>query len=160
MSSEAEKKVVLPGDVSPDHVLGLVEVLNSSGERIDSMYVGDAVHENIKILPKAIDVAEALGLVVSHSGNLWLTELGKKVARSNPKSLKRLLKNMITNVEPLGELLALLKERKRISVEEFREIVEKYYPGGVEEAEKNILIWGAYLNLFQMDEDDKEIYLI
>lgn len=160
MSSESKKKVVLPRDVSPDHVLGLVEVLNSAGGQIDSMYVGDAVYENIRILPKAIDVAEALGLVESHSGNLRLTDLGRKVARSDPKSLKRLLKGAIANIEPLGEILGLLKQRKKISVDEFREIIEKYYPGGVEEASKNILIWGAFLHLFQMDENDEEIHLI
>lgn len=89
-----------------------------------------------------------------------MTDLGRKVARSDPKSLKRLLKGAIANVEPLGEILGLLKQRKKISVDEFREIIEKYYPGGVEEASKNILIWGAFLHLFQMDEDDEEIHLI
>jgi len=160
VSNKSKKKIVLPRDVSPDHVLGLVEVLNSMGGFADSMHVGDAVYENIHILPKAIDVAEALGLVVAHSGNLHLTELGKRVAKSDPKSLKRLLKNAISNIEPLREIAALLKEKRKMPVEEFEEIIEKYYPGGTEEAAKNILIWGAFLSLFRMDEDDKEIHLI
>jgi len=159
-SRSRQEKILLPVDVTPDHILGLVEVLNSLGGSVDSMYVGDAVFENVEILPKAIDVAEALGLVKSDKGNLSLTELGKKVAKSDPKSLKYLLKNAVSKIEPLHELVSVLKTKKKISVEEFKSIVEKYYPGRSEEAEKNLLIWGAFLNLFKMDEDDEEIHLI
>ncbi|QOJ78599.1 AAA-associated domain-containing protein [Infirmifilum lucidum] len=159
-SSQQKKKILLPVDVTPDHVLGLVEALNSLGGSIDSMYVGDAIFERVDILPKAIDVAEALGLIRSEQGNLTLTDLGKRVARSDPKSLKYLLKNAIARTEPLTELVTILKHRRKIGVEEFESIVEKYYPGRVEEAKKNLLIWGAFLNLFKMDEDDEEIHLI
>ncbi len=37
------------------------------------------------------------------------------------------------------------------------ELVERYYPGNAEKASRNLLIWGAFLHLFKMDEDDKEI---
>lgn len=152
--------MLLPVDVTPDHVLGLIEVLNSLGGSVDSMYVGDAVNENINVLPKAIDVAETLGLVKVEQGNLTLTELGKKVATSDPKSLKYMLKKAIKKLEPLGEIMDKLAKTKRMTVEEFEKIVEKYYPQKFEEATKNILIWGAFLNLFKMDEDDEEIHLI
>lgn len=157
MSQQGSKKIVLPRDVSPDHVLGLLEVLHTMGGLTDSMYVGDAVHENIQVLPKAIDVAEALGLIKTHKGNLQLTELGKRVARSDPKSIKNLLRNAISNIEPLAEIASTLKEKKRMTVEEFDAIIGKYYPGNVEEARKNVLIWGAFLHLFVMDEEDEEI---
>ncbi|MEZ0346757.1 MAG: AAA-associated domain-containing protein [Infirmifilum sp.] len=164
MSEDSSKskfhKILLPVDVTPDHVLGLVEVLHSLGGSVDSMYVGDAVNENIKVLPKAIDVAEALGLIKAEQGNLTLTEIGKKIASSDPKSLKYILKTAIRKLDPLIELVDVLTKQKKMSVEKFEEIIAKYYPGRVEEAMKNILIWGAFLNIFKMDEDDEEIHLI
>jgi len=158
--SGQRREVLLPVGVTPDHVLGLVEILSSLGGSIDSMYVGDAVSENIGILAHAIDVAEALGLIKSEGGNLVLTELGRKVVRSDPASLKHLLRDAIARLKPINELVEILKERRRISVEEFEAILEKYYPGRVEEAKMNILIWGAFLHLFKMDESDEEVYLI
>jgi len=159
-SHSRSAKIVLPIDVTPDHVLGLVEVLYSLGGRIDSMYVGDAINEEVDILPHAIDVAEALGLVKSENGNLTLTDLGKKIARSDPKSLKLLMRKAVSAIEPLNEIVSILKHRGRMSVEEFREILRKYYPSNLDEAEKNILIWGAFLHLFKMDEDDEEVHAI
>ncbi|MGB9708560.1 MAG: AAA-associated domain-containing protein [Infirmifilum sp.] len=159
-SSSKPRKILLPVDVTPDHVLGLVEVLHGLGGSVDSMYVGDVLRENIHVLPKAIDVAEALGLVKSEGGNLTLTELGKRVASSDPKSLKYLLRNALKRIEPLSEIVDLVSKKKRISVEDFEKLLENYYPARVEAAMKNILIWGAFLNAFKMDEDDEEIHLI
>ena len=154
------RKVLLPPDITPDHVLGLLEMLHSLGDNVDSMYIGDSLGESVETLPHAIDVAEALGLVRTSSGNLQLTELGRKIVKGDPKTVRRELRRHVEKLEPLGELVRILKERKSISVEEFMEIIDKYYPGNSEEAAKNILIWGAFLNLFKMDEDDEEVHLI
>jgi len=159
-SSDSSRKVLLPPDITPDHVLGLLEMLHSLGGNIDSMYIGDSLGESVETLPHAIDVAEALGLVKANSGNLQLTELGKKIVKGDPKTVRRELRKHVDKLEPLGELVRILRERRSISVEEFMEIVEKYYPGNSEEAAKNVLIWGAFLNLFKMDEDDEEVHLI
>jgi len=160
-SDKSERgKVLLPPDITPDHVLGLLEMLYSLGDNVDSMYIGDSLGESVETLPHAIDVAEALGLVRTSGGNLQLTELGRKVVKGDPKTVRRELRRHIEKLEPLGELMRILKERKSISVEEFMEIMEKYYPGNSEEAAKNVLIWGAFLYLFKMDEDDEEVHLI
>lgn len=159
MSQDTSKKrrVLLPLDFTPDHLLGLLELLHSLGGSVDSMYIGDSLSENVEMLPHAIDIAEALGLVTQERGNLKITELGKKIVKSDPKSVRRELRKLVHFIEPLNELVNILKEKTLLSVEEFEELVEKYYPGNSEKAAKNLLIWGAFLHLFKMDEDDKNI---
>ncbi len=151
------RKLLLPPDVTPDHVLGLLELLRSLGSGIDSMYVGDALGESVDLLPHAIDVAEALELVVQRGGNLELTERGKRVAAGNPKIVKELLHEVALKLEPISEIVERLKERGELAVEEFESIIRKYYPTNFEEALKNVLVWGAYLGLFKMDEDDERV---
>jgi len=151
------RKVLLPHDLTPDHLLGFLELLHSLGGSIDSMYVGDSLNENVSMLPHAIDVAEALGLVAQEHGNLQITEAGRRIVKGDPKSVRRELRKLVDKIEPLGELVNLLREKASLSIDEFMELVEKYYPGNAEEAAKNLLIWGAFLHLFKMDEDDEEI---
>ncbi len=157
---DSRKKLVLPPDVTVDHVLGLIELLSSLGDKTDSMYIGDAINESVDILPHAIDVAEALGLVESRGGDLTLTELGRRVVKGNPKTVKSLLRREVQKLEPIAELMSRLKERGKISVEEFEELIMKYYPGSFEQAKHNVLQWGAFLNIFKMSEDDTEIILL
>lgn len=156
-SDSKKRKLVLPPDVTPDHVLGLLELLRSLGSGIDSMYVGDSIGENVHMLPHAIDVAEALELVVQKGGNLELTERGKRIAAGTPKLVKRLLREASLRIEPLAEIVEKLKEKGELLVEEFESIIRKHYSSDYEEAMRNTLVWGAYLGLFKMDESDEKI---
>ncbi len=150
-------KLLLPPDVTPDHVLGLLELLRSLGSGIDSMYVGDALGEDVNLLPHAIDVAEALELIVQRGGNLELTERGRRVAAGNPKTVKELLREVALKLEPIAEIVEQLRKKKELLAEEFESIIKKHYPTNFEEAIKNVLVWGAYLGLFKMDEDDEKV---
>ncbi|MEM0307756.1 MAG: AAA-associated domain-containing protein [Thermofilaceae archaeon] len=158
--SSRRGRQVLPPDVTPDHVLGLVELLHSLGSGIDSMYVGDAISEDVSMLPHAIDVAEALGLIAQREGNLELTDRGRQVASGNPKTVKRLLQEVVLRLEPFNEIVEKLREKSEMPVEEFEEILEKVYPTQLEQAKHNILVWGAFLGLFKMSEDDERIVAI
>jgi hypothetical protein len=151
------RKLLLPPDVTPDHVLGLLELLRSLGSGIDSMYVGDALGEDVNLLPHAIDVAEALELIVQRGGNLELTERGRRVAAGNPKTVKELLREVALKLEPIAEIVEHLRKKKELLAEEFESIIKKHYPTNFEEAIKNVLVWGAYLGLFKMDEDDEKV---
>jgi hypothetical protein len=151
------RKLLLPPDVTPDHVLGLLELLRSLGSGIDSMYVGDALGEDVNLLPHAIDVAEALELIVQRGGNLELTERGRRVAAGNPKTVKELLREVALKLEPIAEIVEHLRKKKELLAEEFEFIIKKHYPTNFKEAIKNVLVWGAYLGLFKMDEDDEKV---
>lgn len=76
--------------------------------------------------------------------------------------MKKLLREAVlsNSIEPLHEIYTVLKEKKKIPIEEFMSIVEKHYRKIDENVIKNILVWGAYLGLFKMSEDDTEIIII
>lgn len=159
--SQESKSVVLPYYLTPDHILGLIEALHSLGNKVDPMQLGDLLGENIDVLPHVIDVAEALGLVsVDAKGDLSLTELGEKVVRGNIKSVKSMLKENARRLEPLNTLLKSLSKSRRISVEEYENILSRYYYVHLNEAKYNILQWGAFLGLFKMDGNDEYVYLL
>lgn len=156
-SREDKTRILIPPDVTPDHVLGLAEVLYSLGGSIDPMYIGDAIGENIRILPHAIDLAEVLGIVTHSGGIVTLTEFGKKIVRENNKTVRKLLREKSLRLEPLREIVKRLKKKGFITVEEYDEIIGENYPGEYERAFRNILIWGAFLKIFRMDEEDSMI---
>ncbi len=151
------KPLLLPPDVTPDHVLGLVELLHSLGGRVDSMHIGDAISEDVRFLPHAIDVAEALGLIVQREGNLELTDLGRRVAEANPKTVRELLRRVSSKLEPIRSIVERLEEKGEMLAEEFMEHLQRCYSSDFERAMQNVLSWGAFLGLFKMDEDDERV---
>ena len=163
MTKETSKNFrSIPCDVLPDHVVGLVEALYSLGGSVDPMYVGDITSESVDVLPKAIDAAETLNLLRYESGCLRITELGRKVAEANAKKLKKILREIVLSnkIEPFYEVYTRLKEKRTMPVEEFKSIVGKYHRRISKDIIRNVLVWGAYLELFKMSEDDSQIVLI
>ncbi|WP_440059614.1 AAA-associated domain-containing protein [Thermogladius sp. 4427co] len=159
--SQEVREVVLPHYLTPDHLLGFLEALYSLGGRADPMFLGDILGENVDVLPHVIDVAEALGLLTySKNGELTLSELGERVVKGNVKNVKKILKENARKIEPLKTLLKILEKAKRISVEEFVDVLSRFYYLHLEEAKKNILLWGAFLGLFKMDVNDEYIEVI
>ncbi|MCI4457016.1 MAG: AAA-associated domain-containing protein [Desulfurococcaceae archaeon] len=156
MSSE-KYDILIPPDVTPDHVLGFLETLYSLGGRLDPMYIGDAIGENIRILPHAIDLAEALNLVVYKEGVISITDFGKEVAKADVKSVRRMLRRFAFKLQPLKDIVEKLKRKGFLEIEEYEELISSRYPANFREAFKNILIWGTFLRLFKMNERDDMI---
>jgi len=149
---------VLPYNVQPDHVLGLLEVIYSLGDSVDPMYVGDFLGEKVDMLPHIIDVASSLGLIeVSGNGNISLTRLGVEVVRGHTQHVRSELKKVIGRIEPFKTIVNTLKEKKRLTVEEFMNILTRFYTRNTLEASRTVLQWGAFLRLFKMDPSDRFI---
>lgn len=161
-TGDTDKRVLVPRDILPDHIVGLVESLYSLGGRADPMHIGDLTGESIALLPKVIDVAETLGLVKYENGYLTLEEPGRKVAEADPKRLRKLLRELVIEkkVEPLHEIYEMLVKRKSIPRGELTRVIEKHYKRMDEGVSRNILVWGAYLGMFKLSEDDSEVVLL
>jgi len=156
--SPKQAKIVIPYYLTPDHILGLLEVLESLGGYVDPMFIGDFLSESIDLLPLVIDIAQALDFIhVDERGNIELTKLGKEVVRGNVKQVKNILKSRSDSVEPLKTILEHLKKKKRISVEEFDDILSNFYGQHLPEAKITVLQWGAFLGLFKMNPEDTHI---
>ncbi|MCC6054100.1 MAG: AAA-associated domain-containing protein [Thermosphaera sp.] len=159
--SSSERSYVLPHNAQLDHVLGLLEAIHSLGDSVDPMNLGDLLGEQIDMLPHIIDVASSLRLVeVVENGNIKLTKLGLEIVKGHVRHVKSKLREVIDSIEPFKTINNELKAKKRLRVEEFIDIVTRFYPRNTQEAMNTLLQWGAFLGLFKMSPDDKYIYPI
>lgn len=152
--SDSGGSILIPSEVLPDHVLGLIETLHMLGGSADPMHIGDIIGENIEILPHAIDLAEALGLITYRNGIVTLTELGRKVVKSYTKTVRKILRKMALKLQPLKDIVDILKDRGYLTVDEYKNIIMRRYPSSYAVAYEHILIWGTFLGLFKMSKDD------
>jgi len=159
--SSSEHSYVLPHNAQLDQVLGLLEAIYSLGDSVDPMNLGDLLGEQIDTLPHIIDVASSLRLVeVVENGNIKLTKLGLEIVKGHVRHVKSKLREVIDSIEPFKTIINELKAKKRLRVEEFIDIVTRFYPRNTQEAMNTLLQWGAFLGLFKMSPDDKYIYPI
>ncbi|MEL9908753.1 MAG: AAA-associated domain-containing protein [Desulfurococcus sp.] len=149
--------MLIPPEVLPDHVLGLVETVYTLGGKIDPMYIGDVIGENIEVLPYTIDLAEVLGLITYRDGIVTLTETGENIVKSNTKTVVKKLRELASRLQPLKDIVEILKSKGYLEVDEYRNIIMQKYPNNYHKAYQHILIWGAFLRLFKMDEKDSKI---
>ncbi|AFL66869.1 AAA-associated domain-containing protein [Desulfurococcus amylolyticus] len=76
------------------------------------------------------------------------------------KHVKKLLRENAKRIEPLKSLLKILEEKKKIRVEEFTDVLSRFYYLHLEEAKNNVLQWGAFLGLFKMDAEDEYVVML
>jgi len=131
--SSHSRRIVLPADpicITPDHILGLVESVYSTGGRLDSEELNDLIDVDLDVLTHAIDVSEAMGLMRFEKGDLVLTEKGAMVAEAIPKKAHSIIKNYVKNIEPLDTIMRKASRHgNEISIEELRNILSSYYGG-------------------------------
>lgn len=159
--SSSDRTYVLPCNVEPDHVLGLLEAIYSLGDDVDPMYLGDILREQVDRLPHVIDVASSLGLVeVKKGGNIKLTQLGAEIAKGHVQHVKSRLSKVVDSIEPFKTIISALRNRKRLTVDEFMKILTRFYPYNTQEAARTVFQWGAFLGLFKMSPDDRYVQFI
>ena len=142
----------MPICISVDHVLGLVEVLNSLGGRADASHINEVTDVDADVLSHAIDLAEWLGLVKSVRGDLTLTDLGRDVAQSLHRGVLLKLKDRLIDIEPFKTIDSILRSRGRIEEEELTDLLKDIYGSDiVDDALNCITGWGMYFRLFKYD---------
>jgi len=135
--------------ITPDHVIGLVESVYSVGGRIDSEELNDIIDVDMDILTHAIDIAEALGLIVFDRGDIQISELGARVAAAMLKEVKRLIRDRLVAVEPFATLVDKMKQRGRLSMSEVKEVLASFYgEENVESALNCLRQWWRYFEFF------------
>lgn len=152
---------VLPICISVDHVLGLVEVLNSLGGRADASHINDVTDVDADVLSHAIDLAEWFGLLKSVKGDLILTDLGREVARSLHRNTVLKLRDRLSEIEPFKTILGILNSRGKVDADEIAKILEDIYGSDtVEEAFNCVTGWGLFFGIFRYDHRSKVIIKI
>lgn len=127
----SRRKVILPTSpicITPDHVLGLVKSIYSTGGRLDSEELNDLIDVDLDVLTHAIDVSEAMGLLTFSKGDLILTEKGLAIAKSTHRKIRSTLRESINMLEPLHTIVEeASKHGDRIALEQLKKLLSPYY---------------------------------
>ncbi|MEM4725541.1 MAG: AAA-associated domain-containing protein, partial [Nitrososphaerales archaeon] len=86
-------------------VIGLLEVLEDFGGRVDVAKVADDLMLNLDELLPVVEAAELLGFLKVDSGDIILTDEGKKFLAEGSSGRKKMLNQLVAN---LGTYKAVL----------------------------------------------------
>jgi hypothetical protein len=112
--------LMMPANVRAGQVIGLVEVTGGLGSVIDVARLADEFGGDIATLLPILDTAEMLGLVRTEKGDVSLTEFGLKFQKA-AKHKVRLLKDVISKIEPFKTALEIGNEKKSFDVHDVAE---------------------------------------
>ncbi len=121
MSGEVESGVdrfshspIMPANVRPGQVIGLVEVTGGLGPRVDVSTLADELGADIAVLLPILDASEILGLVTNIKGEVVLTDFGV-VFQKEMRNKVTLLKERLSKVEPFKTAVELVRRNGEVS---------------------------------------------
>ncbi len=138
---------------SIDQVLGLLKVINALGGKTDIYKIDEEVEIDFDELSTAVSAAESLGLVKVVSGDVELTELGRKVVTSDIDEVKRELAERLATLRPFSDILDKLRTESSLSLDEVMELLCNLgYCGEV--PSRRIITWAVRFGLIEVTPDD------
>jgi NitT/TauT family transport system ATP-binding protein len=111
---------VMPANVRPGQVIGLVEVTGGLGARVDVSTLADELGDDIAVLLPILDAAELLGLVQSAGGAVVLTDFGAEFQKQ-VKDKILMLKDNLAKLEPFRTALELAARKGEVSARDVAE---------------------------------------
>jgi hypothetical protein len=111
---------VMPPNVRPGQVIGLVEVTGGLGSRVDVSTLADELGDDLGVLLPILDAAEILGLVTNVNGEVHLTDFGAEFQKE-VKDKVTLLKGRLAKIEPFRTALELASRRGDVTATEVAE---------------------------------------
>jgi hypothetical protein len=111
---------VMPPNVRPGQVIGLVEVTGGLGSRVDVSTLADELGADIAVLLPILDAAETLGLVTNVQGEVHLTDFGAEFQKT-VKDKVTLLKDRLAKIEPFRTALEFATRRGEVTATEVAE---------------------------------------
>lgn len=141
---------------SPNSLIGLLEIMEDIGKATDIAKLDDSLDEERTMLMNLLDDAESLKLITVSNGDASISEIGAKFLNSNIEQRKRLLRELVKEVEPFHSLIGYFRSLNTTEVP--KEDVVKYLgeifpPGENDNTFKVLLNWGRYTKLFSYDND-------
>lgn len=108
---------VMPANVRPGQVIGLVEVTGGLGSRVDASTLADELGADLAVLLPILDAAEILGLIKNVKGEVMLTDFGVDFQKETQNKVE-MLRSQLARVEPFRTALELAARQKEISAED------------------------------------------
>jgi NitT/TauT family transport system ATP-binding protein len=141
---------------------GFIEVLDDLGGKSDLASIALKQGLEIDDLLPIIDAGEMLGLINVLSGDVYLTERGHLFIAASPKVRKRMLREIIVDLDPFKKFVNYLKKngQQSTSKEEVLEFLSKENPSSEVVSDFNWFIeWGRQGLLLKYDADSEIIRL-
>jgi NitT/TauT family transport system ATP-binding protein len=143
-------------------VIGLLEILEDYGGRVDMALVSNDLVMPVDDLLPVVNAAEFLGLLRVSDGDLELTEKGKKLLSCDSKGRKRLLNKILSSLPPFKQVVGFISRRDGESAKQsILELIRKEMPDvDPERLFLWIVEWGRYALLLRYDMMEGKVRLI
>ncbi|MCP8323381.1 MAG: AAA-associated domain-containing protein [Candidatus Methylarchaceae archaeon HK02M2] len=144
------------------HVIGLLEVIEDFGGRVDIAKIADDLYLELDDVLPAVDAAELLGFLIVESGDIELTEEGSNFLSEGIRGRKKQLGERLFKLDSFKELIEFIskKDEKKITREELLNfIIERFYDVDSDKIFKWIIEWGRHGLLLKYDSKEDEVKL-
>ena len=144
-------------------LIGLLEILEDEDRSVDIAELDDILDEERTTLLNLLEDAEALGLIDVASGDVKLTDLGRKFLKSDINERRDILREQLQHIEPFNSLMDLYRKsgERRISREDLYEFISNVFPSDDNDKTFGLIInWGRYSRLIEYDSDSEEMILL
>ena len=145
------------------HVIGLLEVLEDFGGRVDIAKIADDLYLELDDVLPAVDAAELLGFIIVESGDIELTEEGSNFLSEGIRGRKKQLGERLFKLDSFKELIEFIskKDEKKITREELLNfIIASFYDADSDKIFKWIIEWGRHGLLLKYDSKEDEVRLV
>ncbi len=124
-------------------LVGFLEILDDLGGKSDVAEIASREDLELDYLLPILESGEMLGLVHVQSGDVSLTERGHLFIAASPKVRKKLLRDIIINMDVFQKLLDLIKqsEKGQLSKEELLEFISETYTTNTDDGSLNTFDW-------------------
>jgi NitT/TauT family transport system ATP-binding protein len=144
-------------------LIGLLETLNDHGGKIDVYKLSQALHFDLDDLVPITEAAELLGFVKIESGDLELTELGRKIIDGDENAKKAIFRRqLLANVPLVNRIMHELEKEDdhRVGRERVLKFLEYSFSAAESERQlETVVDWARYAELFDYDPDPNEFFL-
>jgi len=144
------------------HMIGLLEVLEGFGGRVDVAKIADDTRLELDDLLPVIEVTELLGFVMVDSGDLVLKDEGLKFLSDGARGRKKRLGERLLMLEPFKRVLEFVskREEKYVTKEELLNFLMETMPGADSEVMlRSIIDWGRHGLLLRYSSKEDKIKL-
>jgi len=142
-------------------VAGLLEILEDYQGKVDAAKIADELMLELDDILPAIEAAEMLGFIKVDSGDLTLTDKGKKYLAGDSMQRKKILNQVLSRTGLFKWLIEQLKKGgNEMSKEELITLLEEEMPD-VDAAKmvKWIIEWGRHALIVRYDSNSQTIRL-
>ena len=146
-------------------LLGFLEILDDLGGKSDVAGIASKQDLELDDLLPILESGEMLGLIQVSAGDVSITEKGHLFIVASPKVQKKMLRDVVINLDPFKKLVDLVKrsEKGRISKDEVLEFVSNQgvvvpSPNGDGSNEFDWIVeWGRQALILSYDANEESI---